>query len=120
MTAQRAEVDHGSVPPEDRVLSHRTNPTPYQMFDHGFPDYLDATYPGGLQGFVGWIQRTAPTYIVTQPTFRTPWLTPWLKQHYVEVGGTPEFTWWVSRSVRPRVRHKIRVAHAAAVPDARS
>ena len=106
--------------PEVLVLTHRTNPTPYQMFDHGFPDYLDATYPGGLPGFVGSIQRTAPTYIVTQPTFRTPWLTPWLKQHYVDVGGTPEFTWWVSKSVRPQVRHEIRAAQAAAAPDARS
>jgi hypothetical protein len=103
--------------PEVLVMTHRTNPSPYQMFDHGFPDYIDATYPGGLSGFLRWIQRTAPTYIVTQTTFHASWLTPWLRQHYADVGSTPQFRWWVSRTVRPAVRHRIRDAHRGAVGD---
>jgi len=103
--------------PEVLVLTHRVNPSPYQMFDHGFPDYFDATYPGGLEGYLVWIQHTAPTYVVTQTSFGPRWLMPWLKQHYADVGRTPQFRWWVSRTVRPAVRHKIREAYRAAVPE---
>ena len=103
--------------PEVLVLTNRVNPSPYQMFDHGFPDYIDATYPGGLEGYLAWIQRTAPTYVVTQTRFRPRWLTPWLKEHYADVGSTPQFRWWVSRTVKPAVRHKIRDADRAAVPE---
>jgi hypothetical protein len=103
--------------PEVLVMTHRVNPSPYQMFDHGFPDYIDATYPGGLDGYLAWIQRTAPTYVVTQTSFRPDWLMPWLEQHYADVGSTPQFRWWVSRTVRPAVRHRIRDAHRAAVPE---
>jgi hypothetical protein len=106
--------------PEVLVMTHRTNPSPYQMFDHGFPDYIDATYPGGLAGFVRWMDRTSPTYVVTQTTFHPQWLMPWLKQHYADVGSTPQFRWWVSKSVRPAVRQRIREAHDAAVPQAGS
>jgi hypothetical protein len=102
------------------VMTHRTNPSPYQMFDHGFPDYIDATYPGGLAGFVRWMDRTAPTYVVTQTTFHPQWLMPWLREHYADVGSTPQFRWWVSKSVRPAVRQRIREAHDAAVPQAGS
>jgi hypothetical protein len=104
--------------PEVLVLTRRTNPSPYQMFDHGFPDYVDATYPGGLAGYVRWIDRTAPTYVVTQTTFRPSWLMPWLEEHYATVGSNPQFRWWVSRTVPPDVRREIRDAHRAAVPDA--
>jgi glycosyl transferase family 87 len=106
--------------PEVLVMSHRANPTPYQMFDHGFPDYIEATYPGGLSGFLGWVQRTGPTYVVTQPTFHPQWLMPWLRQHYADVGSTPQFRWWVSRSVRPEVRQRIRDTQAAAGREAGS
>jgi hypothetical protein len=103
--------------PEVLVMTHRVNPSPYQMFDHGFPAYIDATYPGGLAGYLAWIQRTGPTYIVTQTSFRPRWLMPWLEQHYADVGSTPQFRWWVSRSLGPAVRHRIRDRHQAAVSE---
>ena len=37
--------------PQPLVLTGRTNPTRYQMFRSGLQDYMDDTWPGGLDGF---------------------------------------------------------------------
>jgi hypothetical protein len=100
--------------PQVLVLTGRTNPTPYQMFDHGFSNYLAATYPGGLGGFLAWIQRTHPTYIVTKTNLVQPWFQPWLEENYVHVGNTRRFRWWVTDTVTKDVRKQIRAAAQAA------
>jgi len=96
--------------PQVLVLTGRTNPTQYQMFDHGFSNYLAATYPGGLGGFLAWIQRTHPTYIVTKTNLVQPWFQPWLEENYVHVGNTRRFRWWVTDTVTKDVRKQIRAA----------
>jgi 4-amino-4-deoxy-L-arabinose transferase-like glycosyltransferase len=106
--------------PEVLVMTHRVNPSPYQMLDSGFSQYVDDTYPGGLAGYVAWIERTAPTYIVMQAGFRPPWLLPWLEEHYAKVGGARQFNFWVSRSVSQDVRQEIRHANNAAMQEAGS
>jgi len=106
--------------PQVLMLTHRTNPTPYQMFDHGFADYLGATYPGGLAGYLAEVQRIAPTYIVTQNRFMPDWLKPWLEEHYASVGITDRFRWWVSKSLGPEVRHRLHQAQLAAKQEWRS
>jgi GNAT superfamily N-acetyltransferase len=106
--------------PEVLALTHRTNATPYQMFDNGFSTYIDDTFPGGITGFVSWMQRYDPTYIVTQTRFRPWWLLPWLQENYAQVGHTSQFRWWVSKSVDRHLRHEIREANQAAVEEARS
>lgn len=100
--------------PQVLMLTHRTNPTPYQMFDHGFADYVDATYPGGLAGYLAEVRRIAPTYIVTQNRFMPDWFKPWLEEHYASVGITDRFRWWVSKSLGPDVRHRLHQAQLAA------
>ena len=106
--------------PQALVMTHRVNPTAYQMYDHGFSSYIDATYPGGLAGYVASIQRIAPTYIVVKTGFEQTWFTPWLTEHYVHVGNTRRFTWWVDRSVPPDQRKEIRAASRAAKEESRS
>jgi hypothetical protein len=106
--------------PQVLMLTHRTNPTPYQMFDHGFADYLDATYPGGLGGYLADVQRIAPTYIVTQNRFMPDWFEPWLEEHYASVGITDRFHWWVSKSLGPDVRHRLHQAQLAAKQEWKS
>jgi hypothetical protein len=106
--------------PQVLVLTHRTNPTPYQMFDHGFADYIDATYPGGLAGYLAEVRRIAPTYIVTQNRFMPDWFKPWLEEHYASVGSTDRFHWWVSTSLGPDVRQRLHQAQRTAKQEWRS
>jgi hypothetical protein len=100
--------------PQVLVMLHRTNPTPYQMFDHGFSDYLDHTYPGGLDGYLADVEKMAPTYIVTQDRFMPSWFQPWLDDHYVSVGITQRFHWWVSNTVSPEMVKQMHEAELAA------
>ena len=100
--------------PEVLVMTHRVNPTPYQMYDNGFTDYLKDTYPGGLMGYLARIQRSAPTYIVVQTGMHPAWLMPWLRKHYDNVRGAPQFNFWVDRSVGHDVRLQMRRENRAA------
>ncbi len=86
--------------PEPLVLTHRTNPIRHQMFLAGLDEYVDDTWPGGLDGLAEWIGDEEPTFVtVDHPTWYS-WLTPALDEEYVEVGTTPgDFTWYVHRSV---------------------
>jgi hypothetical protein len=113
---QRAEVEgmFAAVPrdatlmsiggPQPLVLTNRTNPIRHQMFLAGLEDYVDDTYPGGLQGVADLIAEAEPTFVtVDHPTWYS-WLTPTLEKEYVAVGTTPgDFTWYVHRSVGPDV-----------------
>ena len=86
--------------PQPLVLTHRTNPTRHQMFLAGLDEYVDDTWPGGLDGLAEWIGDEEPTFVtVDHPTWYS-WLTPALDEEYVEVGTSPgDFTWYVHRSV---------------------
>jgi Dolichyl-phosphate-mannose-protein mannosyltransferase len=113
---QRAEVDamFAAVPsdatvlsvggPEPLVLTHRTNPTRHQMFLAGLDEYVDDTWPGGLEGLAEWIGEEEPTFITVDHPEWYAWLEPTLDAEYVDVGTTPgDFTWYVHRSVGPDV-----------------
>jgi hypothetical protein len=100
--------------PAALVLTHETNPSRYQMFDSGFDEYVRDTWPGGLPGYVAWIERTAPTYIVVQAGFRPPWLIPWLTEHYDNVAGPRQLTFWVTKTVSEDVRDTMEQMNQAA------
>jgi Dolichyl-phosphate-mannose-protein mannosyltransferase len=95
--------------PEPLVLTHRTNPTRHQMFLAGLNEYVDDTWPGGLDGLAEWIGDEEPTFItVDHPTWYS-WLTPTLEKEYVAVGTSPgDFTWYVNRSVGARTIEELR------------
>jgi hypothetical protein len=95
--------------PEPLVLTNRTNPIRHQMFLTGLQDYVDDTWPGGLEGLADQVAEDEPTFIVEDhPTWYT-WLTPTLDAEYVEVGTTPgDFTWYVHRSVGDKTIEKLR------------
>jgi hypothetical protein len=102
--------------PEALVIAHRTNPSPYQMFSHDLQRYMDDTYkPGGFQGYLDWVQRYSPTYIVVQTAFRPPWLSRLLHPGYQNVGGQHQFNIWVNKSVSRDVRDKMHQAIEARI-----
>jgi hypothetical protein len=118
---QRAEVDgmFAAVPPDATlisiggpqplVLTNRTNPIRHQMFLAGLEDYVDDTYPGGLQGVADLIAEDEPTFVTVDHPDWYGWLSPTLEKEYVDVGTTPgDFTWYVHRSVGPDVIRELR------------
>ena len=125
---QRAEVDamFAAVPPDATlmsiggpqplVLTNRTNPIRHQMFLTGLQDYVDDTYPGGLQGVTDLIAEDEPTFVtVDHPDWYT-WLAPTLEKEYVAVGTTPgDFTWYVHRSVGNETIEKLRAVPSGPV-----
>ena len=83
--------------PQPLVLSRSVNPTEHQMFDLGLEDYVDATWPGGLEGFADGIREDAPT-LLARGTTNPAWLQPVLEDYW-EVTTVPGWTWYVHRSV---------------------
>lgn len=118
---QRAEVDamFATAPsdatvlsvggPEPLVLTHRTNPIRHQMFLAGLEDYVDDTWPGGLEGLAEWVGEEQPTFLTVDHPDWYGWLAPTLDEEYVEVGTTPgDFTWYVHRSVGEETIDELR------------
>jgi hypothetical protein len=85
--------------PQALVLSGRTNPTRYQIFGNGLTDYTDATYPGGLAGYVEAIERAGPTFITIKHAHSYEWLQPMLHRDYRSVARSPGWHWYVRRDL---------------------
>ncbi|MGI8645315.1 MAG: hypothetical protein ACR2JD_03195, partial [Nocardioides sp.] len=89
--------------PQPLVLTGRTNPTQLQMFRLGLEDYVDDTWPGGLQGFAADLAADAPTLVSVGRGARYPWLLPVLEQDYTAFGTSPGWYWYVRNDVPPDV-----------------
>jgi 4-amino-4-deoxy-L-arabinose transferase-like glycosyltransferase len=86
--------------PEPLVLTHRRNPVRHQMFLAGLEEYVDDTWPGGLDGLAEQIGEEEPTFVTVDHPEWYGWLAPTLEEEYVDVGTSPgDFTWYVHRSV---------------------
>lgn len=112
LLAQRAEVDAvldilpdatmvSIEAPQPLVLGHRVNPSQHQMFRLGLEIYVDDTWPGGLAGYADWIARTRPTIVAVGGGARYDWLMPTVEEHYVEIGTTTGWYWFVDRDLGP-------------------
>ena len=123
LRAQRAEVANvldilpdativSIEAPQPLVLAHRVNPTPHQMFRLGLETYVDDTWPGGLAGYADWISRTRPTIVAVGGGARYDWLMPTLEAHYVEVGTTTGWYWFVDRDLDPATLRRLEDAVA--------
>ena len=91
--------------PQPLVLSRGVNPTEHQMFDLGLDDYVDATWPGGIEGFAAGIREDAPT-LLARGTTNPDWLQPVLEDYW-EVATVPGWTWYVHRSVGREVYDRL-------------
>jgi Dolichyl-phosphate-mannose-protein mannosyltransferase len=89
--------------PQPLVLSGMTNPTRHQMFVDGLDRYVDDTWPGGLVGFADWVGRQDATVIAIGRHGVPTWLRPTIRAEYRRVGRAIGWTWYVDRSVDPRV-----------------
>ena len=83
------------------VLSGKRNPTRHLTFAPDLKRYIDDTWPGGLAGYVAWIDETEPTLITVDNGTAIGWIAPLLASKYVLVGRAPMWQWYVLRSVGP-------------------
>ncbi|GAA4130354.1 hypothetical protein GCM10022215_43890 [Nocardioides fonticola] len=100
--------------PQVLALAGRVSPTPFQIFDVGIDGYLEATWPGGLQGFAAWIAARRPTLIVRALDDHQTWPDAMLARHYVLAGCGPQWRWYVSRAAGPAVLDAVREANRQA------
>ncbi len=85
--------------PAPLVLEHKTNPVRYQMFTHGFDQYVDDTYPGGLQGLAHHLDRLRPTFMTVDSGARYRWIKPTIRRHYVFVGAMGDVDWFARKDL---------------------
>jgi hypothetical protein len=103
--------------PQPLVLTGRTNPSVHQMFASGLEDYVDDTWPGGLDGYGAWIREEAPTVVAIGEPRRPMWARM-LGDDYVRVGCTVGWKWFLHVSVPKETRREIRLANRELVPAA--
>ncbi len=85
--------------PQPLVLGGLRNPLRHQMFLGGLAEYLDETWPGGLEAMEAVVRREQPTFITMDHPTWYGWLRSLILRDYREIGTTLDFTWYVNRSV---------------------
>lgn len=85
--------------PQPLVFGHLKNPLRHQMFIGGLSEYLDETWPGGLEAMAAVVRRDTPTFITMDHPEWYGWLRPVILEYYRKIGTTLDFTWYVERSV---------------------
>ena len=95
--------------PQPLVLTGRTNPTRYQMFRSGLQDYMDDTWPGGLDGFKRDLVADGPDLVSTGETVSLTWRRA-LMPEYVFVGRAPEWEWYARASLGVQTIERLRDA----------
>ena len=80
------------------MLTGRTNPTRYQMFRSGLQDYMDDTWPGGLDGFKRDLVADGPDLVAVGETVSLRWRAS-IQPDYVYVGSAPLWEWYARASL---------------------
>jgi hypothetical protein len=93
--------------PQAMVLGQWRNASRYQLFGNGLINYVDATWPGGIEGYGRWIDRQAPTVIAAPHEPVPDWLLPTLERSYDRVGAAPKWDWYVRRDVPLEQRREL-------------
>lgn len=93
--------------PQPLVLTGKRNPTRYQLFGNGLIDYLDATWPGGREGYARHVLDEKPTVIALGGLDDPGWITTKMTA-YVHVGHSRGWGWYVRRDVGASTLRKIK------------
>ena len=102
--------------PQPLVLTGRTNPTRYQMFRSGLQDYMDDTWPGGLDGFKRDLVADQPDLVAVGETVSRRWRES-IEPDYVYVGRAPMWEWYARASLGPATIARLRAAAGYDPPD---
>jgi len=97
--------------PQVLALAGRDSPVPYQIMITTQERYLDATYPGGMDGFLATLIAARPTFVVVGHSFLESWPNRWLERDFRRVGGGAGWVWYLSRSAGHEALIRARIAH---------
>jgi hypothetical protein len=109
--------------PDAMVLSGRTNPTPWQVFNGSEDRFLNATMPGGLSQYAAWVSQTRPDLIVLGDRNPEAWLRRVLRLQYDDIGSTGRWHWYASTSLglsRLQLLRSTVIADRGLLPPPRS
>lgn len=95
--------------PQPLVLTGRTNPTRYQMFRSGLQDYMEDTWPGGLDGFKRDLVADGPDLVAVGETVSQRWRAS-IQPDYVYVGSAPMWQWYARASLGEDTIAELRAA----------
>ena len=95
--------------PQPLVLTGRTNPTRDQMFRGGLQDYMEDTWPGGLDGFKRDLVADGPDLVSVGETVSLRWRAS-LQPDYVFVGRAPMWEWYARASLGEETIARLRTA----------
>lgn len=101
--------------PQPLVLSNRRNPSRFQLFGSGADKYVDEVWPGGLEGYVSWIEQQAPTVIAVGIQGAPEWLSTTIDVHYRRAGSAPGWDWYIHKDLKEGQQRMI----GEAIPAAR-
>lgn len=86
--------------PQPLVLSNRLNPSRFQLFGSGADRYVDEVWPGGLEGYVNWIEQQAPAVIAVGIQGAPEWLSTTIDVHYRWAGSAPGWDWYIHKDLK--------------------
>lgn len=93
--------------PKFLVLGGRSSVSRLQTFSGGLDDYVDETYPGGLEGLAERVADQRTTVVLVKKGRPTPtWLAPTLEEEYVKISRKYWRT-YLHRSVDPETRREV-------------
>ncbi len=102
--------------PQPLVFGREKNWIYHQMFIGGLYEYVDDTWPGGLDGLAEDMAEERPTVVtVDHPTWYD-FAAPVLEEDYEELGTTYLMTWYVDRSLPEDERARLREVVGADLP----
>ena len=96
--------------PQPLVLTGQRNASRLQFLNDDFIDYVDDTWPGGIDGYARWIRRQKFTIIAVGGREIPPWLAPTTERRYKRMGYVNGWMWLVSRDVGVDRLHDLRRA----------
>jgi hypothetical protein len=104
--------------PQPLVFGRRQNTIYHQMFIAGLHEYVDDTWPGGLDGLASDIEADRPTIITVDRTNWYGFVRPVLDEHYEKLGTTYDLeTWYVDTSVGEERLAELREVVGRELPD---
>jgi hypothetical protein len=97
--------------PQPLVLAHERSLSRFQLFGNGLLDYVDATYPGGSEGYGEWVADQNPTVITLGGGDKPEWLRSTIDAQYTRVGRTSKWwVWYLNRDLPPETLKAARDA----------
>jgi hypothetical protein len=103
--------------PQPLVFGRERNWIYHQMFIGGLYEYVDDTWPGGLDGLARDMAEERPTIVTVDHPDWYAFAAPVLDDDYEELGTTYLMTWYVDRSVGDEELARLREVVGADLPD---